>query len=437
MENLIAEGVWKPLMGSSSSEMLIDAFGYDVKRGYSGYTPGEAGYAGVGTAAIGGLRNLGGSGSVSTLPGGAKSLTEWRTGVKQSATTTVNAAKQSAQIQNQSTVKNTGAWDAMYKQLGDFEKANTYQLIDKWLDAGLAYDYESLQTCGIWDETQSRVRTDSEFIHEMQVKAAQMEADKGKMIKDTWGGHIMNASVKISEGLVDWSEESAKHAENMKTWDGLLEKEIAFKAGSMIGMGGMSIGGSVNVGGGEWQPAISSMGLGSLSPAAMALLQSTAISQRVALGGTKTSAGTISGLSKMVPGTSALAGWGSGNSIGGSYGSAYGGWYTGGAGIANNTGWGAQASGYASNYSSGSIGSFSWGKFAEGGIVTKPTLALIGEAGEREAVVPLSKAAEMGFGGAGNMVGHSHPIVLDGRVLGQAAGKYVVNEARKSGMKVR
>jgi len=42
-----------------------------------------------------------------------------------------------------------------------------------------------------------------------------------------------------------------------------------------------------------------------------------------------------------------------------------------------------------------------WSKinpFAEGGIVTRPTIALIGETGENEAVVPLSKAQNMGFG---------------------------------------
>ena len=37
---------------------------------------------------------------------------------------------------------------------------------------------------------------------------------------------------------------------------------------------------------------------------------------------------------------------------------------------------------------------------ATGGIVTKPTTALIGEGGEPEAVVPLSKAQNMGFGGS-------------------------------------
>jgi len=38
-------------------------------------------------------------------------------------------------------------------------------------------------------------------------------------------------------------------------------------------------------------------------------------------------------------------------------------------------------------------------RLAQGGIVTRPTLAMIGEGGESEAVVPLSKAGSMGFGG--------------------------------------
>ena len=41
---------------------------------------------------------------------------------------------------------------------------------------------------------------------------------------------------------------------------------------------------------------------------------------------------------------------------------------------------------------------------ATGGIVTSPTLAMIGEGGEPEAVVPLSKAGDMGFGGGQPMV---------------------------------
>tara|TARA_R110000782_G_scaffold239283_1_gene325677 strand:- start:31 stop:2475 length:2445 start_codon:yes stop_codon:yes gene_type:complete len=43
-------------------------------------------------------------------------------------------------------------------------------------------------------------------------------------------------------------------------------------------------------------------------------------------------------------------------------------------------------------------------KLATGGIVTRPTTALIGEGGEPEAVVPLSKAQSMGFGGNSEVV---------------------------------
>lgn len=55
---------------------------------------------------------------------------------------------------------------------------------------------------------------------------------------------------------------------------------------------------------------------------------------------------------------------------------------------------------------------------AEGGIVTGPTLAMIGEAG-REAVVPLDKADEFGFGGLGGGVLELHVDLGDGikRVL--------------------
>jgi hypothetical protein len=41
---------------------------------------------------------------------------------------------------------------------------------------------------------------------------------------------------------------------------------------------------------------------------------------------------------------------------------------------------------------------------AEGGIVTSPTLAMIGEGGEPEAVIPLSKLGSMGSGGGGTNI---------------------------------
>lgn len=47
---------------------------------------------------------------------------------------------------------------------------------------------------------------------------------------------------------------------------------------------------------------------------------------------------------------------------------------------------------------------------AQGGIVTRPTLAMIGEGGESEAVIPLSKLGDMGAGGV-----HIH---VDGAIIG-------------------
>ncbi len=49
----------------------------------------------------------------------------------------------------------------------------------------------------------------------------------------------------------------------------------------------------------------------------------------------------------------------------------------------------------------GSIGVGQIAYLARGGIVTGPTLAMVGEGGEPEMVTPLSKAREMGFGGGG------------------------------------
>lgn len=52
---------------------------------------------------------------------------------------------------------------------------------------------------------------------------------------------------------------------------------------------------------------------------------------------------------------------------------------------------------------------------AEGGIVTRPTLAMVGEGGQPEAVVPLSKAGSFGFGGGGS--GTNVYITVEGSVL--------------------
>ena len=62
-----------------------------------------------------------------------------------------------------------------------------------------------------------------------------------------------------------------------------------------------------------------------------------------------------------------------------------------------------------------SVGSTSKVKLASGGIVTNPTNALIGEGGEPEAVIPLSKAGLLGFGG-GNGGGINITIHTNGYV---------------------
>jgi hypothetical protein len=49
----------------------------------------------------------------------------------------------------------------------------------------------------------------------------------------------------------------------------------------------------------------------------------------------------------------------------------------------------------------GSIPDVNLPRLAEGGIVTGPTLAMIGEGRGPEAVIPLSKLGSMGFGGGG------------------------------------
>jgi SLT domain-containing protein len=43
---------------------------------------------------------------------------------------------------------------------------------------------------------------------------------------------------------------------------------------------------------------------------------------------------------------------------------------------------------------------------AQGGIVTSPTLALIGEGNGPEAVIPLNRMGEFGMGGGGNVTIH-------------------------------
>ena len=83
---------------------------------------------------------------------------------------------------------------------------------------------------------------------------------------------------------------------------------------------------------------------------------------------------------------------------------------------------------------------------AEGGIVDRPTHALIGEGGEAEAVIPLSKLAEMGYGGGMKLEGGIHlhihtPNASDARRPGFAkdAGHSILSaldaEQRRQGIR--
>jgi hypothetical protein len=64
--------------------------------------------------------------------------------------------------------------------------------------------------------------------------------------------------------------------------------------------------------------------------------------------------------------------------------------------------------------------------FAKGGIVTKPTLAMIGEGGESEAVIPLSRMGEFGMGG-----GDVYHIQINSKIADSTLPDLLVAELRK------
>ncbi len=88
---------------------------------------------------------------------------------------------------------------------------------------------------------------------------------------------------------------------------------------------------------------------------------------------------------------------------------------------------------------SGSIASKATGiaafaALAEGGIVTKPTLSLIGEGGEPEVVFPLSKLQRFlgaGFSGAASII----QILLDGEVLAESTAQHLPGVFERQGLR--
>jgi hypothetical protein len=64
-------------------------------------------------------------------------------------------------------------------------------------------------------------------------------------------------------------------------------------------------------------------------------------------------------------------------------------------------------------------------RLAEGGIVSSPTIAMIGEGGEPEAIIPLSKLASMGFGGNGGPTVNITVTSADPNAVVAALQRYV------------
>jgi len=79
------------------------------------------------------------------------------------------------------------------------------------------------------------------------------------------------------------------------------------------------------------------------------------------------------------------------------------------------------------------------GAFANGGIVTGPTTALIGEAGSPEAVIPLNSRGsdfmqKVFGGGMGGGQKVEQTIVLDGRILARSVGDNLPSVLRMAGV---
>jgi TP901 family phage tail tape measure protein len=83
-------------------------------------------------------------------------------------------------------------------------------------------------------------------------------------------------------------------------------------------------------------------------------------------------------------------------------------------------------------------GTIKIGKYAEGGMVTRPQIAMIGESG-REAVLPpkLVDTIMNGTGGEGGMMAHVS-VVIDGKKIADAVGPAIIKRVQQgSGLKVR
>lgn len=68
-------------------------------------------------------------------------------------------------------------------------------------------------------------------------------------------------------------------------------------------------------------------------------------------------------------------------------------------------------------------------QMADGGVVQRPTLAMVGEGGEPEAIIPLSRLGSM-LGGRGGEQSRDTPLVinLDGREIARAVVRHMPTE---------
>jgi hypothetical protein len=103
--------------------------------------------------------------------------------------------------------------------------------------------------------------------------------------------------------------------------------------------------------------------------------------------------------------------------------------------------WGGTAASQAasSGYSSGgNFGSVKW--FADGGVINKPQIVGVGEAGP-EAIIPIGELPNMVqkmMGNTGGSDGHTHAIYMDGKKVADAVGPAIVKRMQQgAGLKVR
>ena len=267
-------------------------------------------------------------------------------------------------------------------------------------------------------------------------------AAAAKTAGNTMEASARNAQVSLEDGAytcfnsygemaLTWEQEVAKSIEEQKAGSVVARDNIiaggqhagenslnsSLTFGENVDKAGTGFLDKVSSGAASWGSALGS-GLTSLAQIANYVTGSPA----AAYGG-----GVVSGQS--YPQTPWGAGSFGGTSIGGG-----GSWVGTGA---SYSGWGAQASAAASSGASSSFGSVRW--FADGGIIRKPSIVGVGEAGT-EAIIPITKLPEMianiTGGGGGQMVHTS--INIDGRKIADAVGPAMVKRMQQgAGLKVR